>query len=83
VALSDWFATVEVGELTSGQHAVLDELARMLDHLQPTRLDRQASSIQASGHGWIDDVGVRLVHADDQDATIELGSVRARRSWRG
>lgn len=74
MALAEWFATIDLGKPTQAQQAVVDELGAMLDDYRPARLDRKASSIQATGHGWTLDhtIAVQLAHADDPDAMIEL-----------
>ena len=74
MASERWFGLVEVGALSRTQSAVLDELVEMLEDYRPQDLDRAASDVRASGHGWAvaSAVAVRLVHRHDPDATVEL-----------
>ncbi len=85
MVLADWFATIDLGDPTQAQQAVVDELGTMLDDYRPAHLDPNASSIQATGHGWTLDhtIAVQLVHADDADAMIELavGTGEVIMSW--
>ncbi len=72
--LADWFAVIELEHPGPAQQAFLDQLATMLDDYQPTELDREASRIQADVRGPSRGRGVtiRLVHARDAEATVEV-----------
>jgi hypothetical protein len=73
VALQDWFGTVSLDGAPPASKGLVDELARMLDQVQPDLLDTQRSHAIDSGHGWQLPVEVVLRHQTDPGSNVSIG----------
>lgn len=73
MALSDWFGNVSLDHAPAASKRLVDELAQMLDRVQPELLDAQNSHAIDSGHGWKLPVEVVLRHRDEPESNVSIG----------
>lgn len=62
---------------------IANELVRMLDAVQPTRLDRSRSAVRVEGAGESAEAGFLLAHVDGEraDIVLEVDTVEATIYW--
>jgi hypothetical protein len=68
VAVQDWFGTVSLDDAPPAAKRLVDELARMLDLVQPRLLDTETSHAIDRGHG----VEVVLRHRTDPESNVSI-----------
>ena len=78
-----WFGHVDLTEAPSHAESVAIELVRMLDAVQPARLDRRRSVVRVNGQGQTAEAEFLLAHVDGEyaDLLLEVDTLEATIHW--